>query len=444
MLRASAEEAQRLFESKEASYRARMQVVEDQRDEIQKQFRDYQAEADARLKHMNERYDEKERTMHAERMRLEAQLSQSRSDAERLRIERDQKATQLEVMGQTMDSAAKEQSKSLRNIESLQMSLNQCAKDKQAWQQEESGLKHVVKTKDFKISELEGVHTMERNNWQQERHRLMADIDSLSCQIKQRMQISAEQQNTIEHYKRMEIQWGLEKTSLEQAEASVRAQLAQTEEDLGYQIQAQEKSIQHAKETLGQTENTLNNRLLLLEKELTASQAATMAQEREVTRLKRELADRENVIAQLRSALDARREAELRLEKQVAAERMQRDQQYREMQDTQAKTEHRHSQALAGLQDEIDKARQEWELERHRIYTRVEEERLNWDRKEANYVSNLEKAEREAEAAASSLQVCSLVCVCVCVCVCAAGCGRRQSVSSTGTAIDRQRHHLGL
>lgn len=242
----------------------------------------------------------------------------------------------------------------------------------------------------------------------------MADIDSLSSQIKQRMQISAEQQNTIEHYKRMEIQWGLEKTSLEQAEASVRAQLAQTEEDLGYQIQAQEKSIQHAKETLGQTENTLNNRLLLLEKELTASQAATMAQEREVTRLKRELADRENVIAQLRSALDARREAELRLEKQVAAERMQRDQQYREMQDTQAKTEHRHSQALAGLQDEIDKARQEWELERHRIYTRVEEERLNWDRKEANYVSNLEKAEREAEAAASSLQVCSLVCVCVC------------------------------
>ena len=132
MLRASAEEAQRLFESKEASYRARMQVVEDQRDEIQKQFRDYQAEADARLKHMNERYDEKERTMHAERMRLEAQLSQSRSDAERLRIERDQKATQLEVMGQTMDSAAKEQSKSLRNIESLQMSLNQCAKDKQS------------------------------------------------------------------------------------------------------------------------------------------------------------------------------------------------------------------------------------------------------------------------------------------------------------------------
>ena len=74
---------------------------------------------------------------------------------------------------------------------------------------------------------------MERNNWQQERHRLMAHIDSLSCQIKQRMQISAEQQNTIEHYKRMEIQWGLEKTSLEQAEASVRARLAQTEADLG-------------------------------------------------------------------------------------------------------------------------------------------------------------------------------------------------------------------
>ena len=45
------------------------------------------------------------------------------------------------------------------------------------------------------------------------------------------------------------------------------------------------------------------------------------------------------------------------------------------------------------------------------MYTRQEEERLQWDRKEAEYMTNLEKAEREAEAAASSLQAC--VCVCV-------------------------------
>jgi hypothetical protein len=38
---------------------------------------------------------------------------------------------------------------------------------------------------------------------------------------------------------------------------------------------------------------------------------------------------------------------------------------------TQAKTELRHSQSLAGLQEEIDKARHEWEVERHRIYTRM-------------------------------------------------------------------------
>jgi hypothetical protein len=43
----------------------------------------------------------------------------------------------------------------------------------------------------------------------------------------------------------------LEKASLEQEIASVRAQLAQTEEDLGFQLQAQEKSLQHAKEALG-------------------------------------------------------------------------------------------------------------------------------------------------------------------------------------------------
>jgi len=37
-------------------------------------------------------------------------------------------------------------------------------------------------------------------------------------------------------------------------------------------------------------------------------------------------------------------------------------------------------------QEEIDKARHEWEVERHRIYTRIEEERLTWDRKEVVHV----------------------------------------------------------
>ena len=38
------------------------------------------------------------------------------------------------------------------------------------------------------------------------------------------------------------------------------------------------------------------------------------------------------------------------------------------------------------VQEEIDKARHEWEVERHRIYTRIEEERLTWDRKEVVHV----------------------------------------------------------
>jgi hypothetical protein len=72
--------------------------------------------------------------------------------------------------------------------------------------------------------------------------------------------------------------------------------------------QAQEKSIQHAKEALGMTESTLNNRLLVLEKELNASQAATMTQEREVARLLREVKDRESQGQELRAALEVLKE----------------------------------------------------------------------------------------------------------------------------------------
>ena len=46
-------------------------------------------------------------------------------------------------------------------------------------------------------------------------------------------------------------------------------------------------------------------------------------------------------------ALEARREAESRLEKQLAAERVQRDELYRSHQEMQAKTELRHSQVRA-------------------------------------------------------------------------------------------------
>jgi len=110
-----------------------MQVIEEQRDDIQRQFRDYQhevkkfrrartptstraqqsaqlnpliphnAQVDSRVKAMTERNDDTVRRMHEERVRLETHLSQSRSECERYRIDRDQKGTQLEIMGTTLE-----------------------------------------------------------------------------------------------------------------------------------------------------------------------------------------------------------------------------------------------------------------------------------------------------------------------------------------------------
>ena len=209
-----------------------------------------------------ERHDESIRAMHAERIRIESQLSQSRNEAERLKIERDQKSTQLEVMGQTLEGAAAEAKKSMLNVETLQMSLNQCAKDKQEWQKQEASMRHDLKTREYQISEMETQRSLERSSWNQERQRLQGDIESLNSQIKDAFRVQASQDDTIERFKRMELQWGLEKSSLQQAESNLKAQLAQTEEDLGYQIQSQEKSIQLAKETLNATEGSLNNRLV--------------------------------------------------------------------------------------------------------------------------------------------------------------------------------------
>ena len=109
-----------------------------------------------------ERHDESIRAMHAERIRIESQLSQSRNEAERLKIERDQKSTQLEVMGQTLEGAAAEAKKSMLNVETLQMSLNQCAKDKQEWQKQEASMRHDLKTREYQISEMETQRSLER------------------------------------------------------------------------------------------------------------------------------------------------------------------------------------------------------------------------------------------------------------------------------------------
>lgn len=224
------------------------------------------------MRSMTERNDEQVRRMTEERMKLEADLSSTRSELQRIQVERDQKSTQLDIMGQTLEGAATEAKKSMSHVETLQASLNQCAKEKNQWLTEKSMMETDIRSKEISAKEVEAARGLERSNWQQERDRFMSDIDNLHKQMKQRMAVSADQQNTIEHFRRMETQWNLEKASLEQEIASVRAQLAQTEEDLGFQLQAQEKSLQHAKEALGATESSLNNRLMVLEKELTSSQ----------------------------------------------------------------------------------------------------------------------------------------------------------------------------
>ena len=60
----------------------------------------------------------------------------------------------------------------MAHVETLQLSLNQCARDKQEWLQERSKLMGDIQTKEFSLTESEAQRSLERSNWQQERERM--------------------------------------------------------------------------------------------------------------------------------------------------------------------------------------------------------------------------------------------------------------------------------
>ena len=107
---------------------------------------------------------------------------------------------------------------------------------------------------------------------------MLRDLDELHKQLKQKNTFLVEQQATIEQYRRAETNWHIERQTLQHAEASIKNKLAQVEEDLGLQLQAQEKSIEHAQQALGATAASLNTRLHGLEKELAQSQSETLSE----------------------------------------------------------------------------------------------------------------------------------------------------------------------
>jgi hypothetical protein len=57
------------------------------------------------MKATQERNDDQVRHMTEERMRLEGQLTQLRADNERYKLELQQKGTQLDIMGHTLEGA---------------------------------------------------------------------------------------------------------------------------------------------------------------------------------------------------------------------------------------------------------------------------------------------------------------------------------------------------
>jgi hypothetical protein len=62
--------------------------------------------------------------------------------------------------------AAGEAKKSVTHVETLQVSLTSCAKDKQAWLQERARLMSDINTKDLNLTESEAQRSLERSNWQ--------------------------------------------------------------------------------------------------------------------------------------------------------------------------------------------------------------------------------------------------------------------------------------
>mmetsp|Transcript_16726 Transcript_16726/g.33490 ORF Transcript_16726/g.33490 Transcript_16726/m.33490 type:complete len:626 (-) Transcript_16726:558-2435(-) len=403
-LKETTEEAERAFAQREHDYKMRVKQLEQGREEAMAEFREYQSEVDARIKSMSAMHEETLLRMTEEKAQAEAQLEMARRQIADLKTERDAKALQLKTMTSSLEHAANEARRSAVTIQTLQAQTLQAERDRQEWAQEKMRMNAELKSKELVAREVDTQHSLDQAAWQQVREEMLKDMEGLHQQLKQRMQAAAETQSTIEQYKRMEANWTLERRTLQEAEAAIRAKLSQVELDLGAQIQEQERSIEHAQQALGATATSLNSKLFELERELTSAQSEVHARDRELSRLHKELKEREASLAQLRTALEARREAELRLEKQLGAERAQRDQLYESHQESMTKSEQRHAKAMAEMQEAMDRARTEWEMERRKLNKQVQEDRAEFQRKEQEYNQALERSEREAEAAATSLQ----------------------------------------
>jgi len=73
-------------------------------------------------------------------------------------------------------SVLKTKNKILLYFVPAQLSLNQCAKDKQSWLAERAKLMGEINIKDLSLTESEAQRSLERSNWSQERERLMRSL----------------------------------------------------------------------------------------------------------------------------------------------------------------------------------------------------------------------------------------------------------------------------
>ncbi len=113
------------------------------------------------MRSTTERNDEQVRRMTEERMRTEADLASTRQELQRIQIERDQKSTQLDIMGQTLEGAASEAKKSMSHVDTLQASLTQCAKEKNQWLTEKAALETDLRSREITAKEVEAVRAHE-------------------------------------------------------------------------------------------------------------------------------------------------------------------------------------------------------------------------------------------------------------------------------------------
>ncbi|EKX46578.1 hypothetical protein GUITHDRAFT_107783 [Guillardia theta CCMP2712] len=243
-LRQSTEDAEKLFSIKEATWRGRLQALEEQREQAQCQMRELKQEMEFRLRASVEKHEEVVYRINMERSRLESELQSAASEAERMKADLEEKDLQIRAMGRTLQDAAREARLSAQNIELLQASKREHAKEKQDWAQERARLMAEIKSKEISAKEAQAD--------------MQKEMEHLQSQLHQKSVKVSEQHNIIEEYRKAESSWMVEKATLQQTEVSLRNRLAEVERRYGLQLQAQAKSVEQARDALSATETSLN------------------------------------------------------------------------------------------------------------------------------------------------------------------------------------------